>query len=240
MKRLNLLLLLICICFCSCSAPSYISTIKSATLGVEQTEIGEFVIDNDSLQIIYNFNGINAPIHVEIYNKLSKPLYVDWNRSAIVINGTATNYIGKTTKIYGSSTGSSYGTENFSWGTANFVGSMDLAAPISIIPPKSRIKETHLSLKVKFQNIDTKKFSRTKIGLFDGSEYARAEQAFYSENDTPFAFQSYLTLQYEGESYFHYDNDFYVEKLIILKDHVDYKELPNNIKDRADLFYMNR
>lgn len=239
MKRLNLFLLLICMFFCSCSSLSYLSTIKSSTQGVEQGEIGEFIVDNDSLQIIYNFNGINAPIHVEVYNKLSKPLYVDWNRSAIVINGTATNYIGKTTKIYGRATGSTYGTENYSWGRANFVGNVDLAVPISIIPPKSRIKETHLSLKVKFQNIDTKQFTRTKIGLSGGSEYARAEQASFSENDMPFAFQSFLTLQYEGEGYFHYDNDFYVEKLIILKDRVGYGELPNNIKNRADYFYMN-
>lgn len=181
MKRLYLFLSVICIYFCSCSSPSYLSSIRSSTQGVEQSEFGEFIIENDSLQIIYNFNGLNTPIHIEIYNKLSKPLYVDWNRSAIIINGVATSYIGKTTTIHGYSSGFSYGTGNLSWGTADFIGSINLARPISIIPPKSKIKETHLSLSVKFQNIDTKSLTRTKIGLLDGSGYARAEQGSYSK-----------------------------------------------------------
>lgn len=240
-KNFNLLFLFAYLCLASCSAPSYLSTISSTAESLNQNEIGEFILENDSLQIVYNFRSINAPIHIEVYNKLSKPLYIDWNRSAIIINNLATNYLGKTTRIQGHSAGSSYvSSSGYSWGSANFVGSIDIAQPISIIPPKSKIKETHLSLKVNFNNIDDKNFAEASIGIADGSNYARAKQASFTREDTPFIFNSYLTLQYENEDYFHYDDAFYVKKLIVLKDKITYKELPKSIKDRADIFYISK
>jgi len=52
----------------------------------------EFVIEGDSLDIIYDFYGENAPIRIGVYNKMTKPVYVDWRQSGVVIDGQTVTY----------------------------------------------------------------------------------------------------------------------------------------------------
>ena len=52
-----------------------------------QNEKSEFVVENDSVSLIYSFHGHSGPITMDIANKLNKPLYVDWRKSALIING---------------------------------------------------------------------------------------------------------------------------------------------------------
>ena len=46
----------------------------------------EFIKDNDTVSIKYTFKGVNLPMTLTIYNKLNQPLYIDWDRSVVVIN----------------------------------------------------------------------------------------------------------------------------------------------------------
>ena len=58
-----------------------------------KNDYGEFVVEDDSIDVVYNFYGHNAPITVGVVNKMSKPLYVDWTKSGIMIDDTPTSYI---------------------------------------------------------------------------------------------------------------------------------------------------
>ena len=58
----------------------------------EKNERGDFVQENDTVRISYRFWGENAPVTITIYNKLDEPLYVDWGRSALIIDDVATTY----------------------------------------------------------------------------------------------------------------------------------------------------
>ncbi|MCU4164566.1 hypothetical protein [Carboxylicivirga caseinilyticus] len=46
-----------------------------------------FVYENDTILLQYTFNGANAPLDVDIFNKLNAPLYINWNESSVIING---------------------------------------------------------------------------------------------------------------------------------------------------------
>ena len=53
---------------------------------LQQNNLNEYVVDNDTVSIRYNYSEANLKLTVSIYNKLMKPLYIDYLRSAIVIN----------------------------------------------------------------------------------------------------------------------------------------------------------
>lgn len=46
----------------------------------------EFIKDNDTVTIKYTFKGENLPVTLTIYNKLNQPMYIDWDRSVVIIN----------------------------------------------------------------------------------------------------------------------------------------------------------
>jgi hypothetical protein len=65
-----------------CSQYQYI-TIKS---GLTQNEKKEFYTENDTVQLKYSFAGNNCPINIEVHNKLSQPIYIDFTKSSLIID----------------------------------------------------------------------------------------------------------------------------------------------------------
>src|SRR5215831_12435682 len=84
--------------YTSCSVYQY-GTIGST--GLHLNEKNEFVAENDSLRIQYNFSGEDAPVKLMIWNKLDKPIYVDWQHSALVVNNKSISYSDKPVYIDG-------------------------------------------------------------------------------------------------------------------------------------------
>jgi hypothetical protein len=58
---------------------------------LKQNEKKEFITENDTIMIKYSFAGENFPITLTIFNKLNRPLYIDWARSVVVINNLQVN-----------------------------------------------------------------------------------------------------------------------------------------------------
>ena len=58
---------------------------------LNQNEKKEFITENDTVLIKYSFAGENFPITLTIFNKLNQPLYIDWDRSVVVINNLQVN-----------------------------------------------------------------------------------------------------------------------------------------------------
>ena len=84
----NCLFAAICILLLSgCSNYQYI-TIDS---NLYKNENKEFFVSNDTLSIKYSFAGENLLISVTIYNKLLKPVYIDWTRTNVIMNGGQLN-----------------------------------------------------------------------------------------------------------------------------------------------------
>jgi hypothetical protein len=58
---------------------------------LHQNEKKEFITENDTVMIKYSFAGEDFPITLTIFNKLNQPLYIDWDRSVVVINNLQVN-----------------------------------------------------------------------------------------------------------------------------------------------------
>jgi archaellum component FlaF (FlaF/FlaG flagellin family) len=54
---------------------------------LKKNENKEFSVENDTVSIKYKFSGENFKLSQTIYNKLQVPLYVDWLKTNIIVNG---------------------------------------------------------------------------------------------------------------------------------------------------------
>ena len=53
---------------------------------MDKNKENEFVFENDSVRINYEFSGQNFRVKYNIFNKLNKPLYINWDNSSVAIN----------------------------------------------------------------------------------------------------------------------------------------------------------
>lgn len=72
----------------SCTSYQYVTLSGN----LPQGESNDFYVENDSVLVWFSFDGQYEPVTLEINNKLSKPVYVDWSKSSIIINGESYNY----------------------------------------------------------------------------------------------------------------------------------------------------
>jgi len=54
---------------------------------LEKNKNNEYSIDNDTVSIKYKFSGENFLLSQTIFNKLEIPLYIDWDRTNVIVNG---------------------------------------------------------------------------------------------------------------------------------------------------------
>ena len=129
----------------------YYSMLNSNDPVGEKNERGDFVQENDTVRISYRFWGENAPVTITIYNKLDEPLYVDWGRSALIIDDVATTYDPKVASVRGESSsvasGSSFhwsdrSSSGWSYSEGSFSGDVSLPKGVEFIPPHSKLVNT--------------------------------------------------------------------------------------------------
>lgn len=185
--------LLLCI---SCSRYQY-ATINGSS-GITQNDKLEFVAENDSVRLTYNFNGANAPINITVQNKLQKPIYIDWQRSALIVNGKAISYVPTEMKIDGGFSSSSYynghHASGFSATHGNIHATASLPTQMDFIPPQSYLNKTPMGVTNKLiQNVPDTAFRRYNFTVADGYSVP-VKAAVFTENSSPLRFRSYLTL----------------------------------------------
>lgn len=218
----KIFLFLIAIASLSSCSRYYVSTLESSnTLKNETT--GEFKFENDTLAITYNFHGVNAPISIELYNKLNEPLYVNWQKSALIKGDRATSYSGRQLTFDAKLSGSSLegieridGRETADY-DAKISGAATLPEEISFIPPKSRITKIPLKLaQIDYKAISDTLYQRSYIYL-TGRPGVWAKEASFNSQNSPLNFKSYLTLYTQkgnDQNNFSLRQDFYISNLI--------------------------
>ena len=79
-----ILFALLCVLALSgCTEYQYV-TVNS---NLKKNENKEFSVENDTVAIKYKFSGENFQLSQTIFNKLQVPLYIDWLRTNIIVNG---------------------------------------------------------------------------------------------------------------------------------------------------------
>ncbi len=238
MKRfLPYIVLLSFISLASCQATYFYSTLNSPNDYVEKVENGDFLLETDSLWIAYCFKGEGAPMQITIYNKLNEPLHVDWERSAMVIDGMAHSYTGKETPFQGSleNFSVSHNTDNntYTYSAGNFGGIIESPNRMSFVFPETMVSNTPIRLNPDIKEMETKSYENIQIN--DGYNQSQAQRITFKESDSPLKFKSYLTLYYKPDKPMYFIQDFYMEELI--KTHAKPSKFGASMIDRGDFFY---
>lgn len=213
--KLSLLILIASILTVSCNRYQYF-TIGSKDARTNEAQ--ELIVENDSFSITYNFNGLNAPVHMKVFNKLDRPVYLDWKRSSLIVNGQAISYMPGSLKISGAGSGSSFAlTDNAAAYDGSFSATAELPVDWQLIPPQSYIIRIPLSVTSEFfKNVPDSMFSLVRVPLNDGSIGA-VRTAQFSSSNTPMRFKSFLTFQVgdaiPGASVA-YNHEFYISELV--------------------------
>lgn len=235
----------------SCSSYYYSVLESNDTIG-EKNGNRDFVIENDSVFISYCFYGEDAPISITVYNKMDEPLFVDWQRSALIIDDVATSYYQEKAPIQGQ-TESSYSGDAYRWNrnysitdgysAGSFAGEIALPKGVSFIPPKSKVESTPLRLSnFPFDQIPKDQYTRQKFAKSNSSVVTVRVKKF-TEKDTPLAFRSYLSLytadQDNGKrKYSTFESSFYVSQLI-KTGNVSPASFDAGKKQAGDFFYVH-
>ncbi len=89
MKKI-LIIFLLSIILVSC-AKSFIQIFDTATTNTEFKD-NFFIFESDTLKITYSFWASNGIMSFAVYNKLDKPIYIDWKNSSFIYNDSKLNY----------------------------------------------------------------------------------------------------------------------------------------------------
>ena len=220
MKNILILIVISSLLF---GCKSYVQVFNTSSSIKTDTE-GFYVYENDSLKITFNFWKTKGVMAFSIYNKLNRPLYVDWKKSSYIDNSVKLDYwVNEETSnaitIYGSyfyagpllkpgfvvNKGASLSSTTtvkveritFIPPSSNYFRSQFYILPISYYPLGNKAKSEEVS-----RNDKLKK--KTKIFRAD-----------FSKENSPLVFRNYLTLSTseDFETEFYVDNEFYIDEI---------------------------
>jgi len=201
------------------SCTSYLLSTVSSSGSAQPDSTGTFNLENDSLRISYSFTGDNAPMHVDVYNKLNEPLYVNWQRSAVIVGDKSYSFVDDEVKITGETSSSStryY--HGITYTDGNINATAKLSKEESFIPPKSKVSRTTYTLnQVEMYKVPDSLFKKSALNYNDGTGIVHVKEAGFSAANSPLKFRSYLTLytlKGNQPQMFAYQHEFFVSGMI--------------------------
>ncbi|MFD0795576.1 hypothetical protein ACFQZX_18280 [Mucilaginibacter litoreus] len=203
MRKLLLAALACCALFSSCK--TYQLNVVSSVDKTPDAQTGDYQFDNDTVRITYSFYGENAPVSISIYNKLNQPLYVDWQKSALIIGDRATSYATNSVVFNGDINTASYKyrntynngiTTNPTYTTGTINGTADLPKTTTFLPPHAESNNTGIYLTKGFLQIPDNEFLKTRMRSADATSdhLISVKSANFTPTCTPLAFRSYITM----------------------------------------------
>lgn len=205
------------ILFGSCTTYQY-TTVSSSNLSMNDLQEFEFV--NDSVRIIYNFNGYNAPVNITVENKLKVPVFIDWHNSSLIINGRSVSYVPVQMKIEGTTENSSYnrGYRGSGYGSsyANLSAVASLPPSVDFVPPYSYFTRNPIGLTDRFiENMPAEAYQKVHYSVTEGYSIP-VKAAVFTEGSSPLRFRSYLSLSIGNRDALPvaYEHSFFVSQLI--------------------------
>lgn len=191
-KNLPFLMMLGLALLSSC-ASYQISTISAQN---ENQKSDPFTFENDSVKIVYNFKGYNAPLTVSIQNKLNQPLYVDWNKSLLVFDNNSISLSGGDIKIKGRINGysESYGSTIYTYNNQSANLSTPKPLNVDYLLPKAIIKRQTIYIANEMLKQAQGKSGYSYVNRTDGSGVTKVATETFNPDNSPLKFKSYITL----------------------------------------------
>lgn len=238
--RYYIYLLLIAASLSSCAHFQYMTVSSTETTKNKQDQL---VYENDTLRLTYDFNGKNGPVSINVFNKTSQPLYVNWRKSALIRNEHSYSYFDRNIQFSGnaytlnSNPGRRFGLLAAS--STSFSGSFALPEGVDFIPPGASISKGLLVLGESGpmvleipDSIAQQKIDDVSYGIL-----AKYRQKNFDPATSPVQFKSYLTfmLGFNNALEFAQTNDFYISETLDSKAH------PENFpkyEEKGDRFFV--
>jgi hypothetical protein len=214
---LNLLILVVALSGCK----SYIQIFETNSTNTNEQN-GYYVFENDTIKITYTFWSFKGIMAFSIYNKLDKPLYIDWKNSSFICNEQKLDYWQEEFITKGISR--NY-TNLYYWGptiipaflssSGTSISSSNTVKPerISFIPPKSIYNRSQFFL---FPNNSYEMNPKCKTLKEKRNDNPKKSTTIkyedYNISNTPLKFRNYLALSLKENdaSFYFVDNFFYL------------------------------
>ncbi len=232
-KFQTFILLLTATMLSSCSVMYQVIETSSSDAKLEKDS---YAFENADLKISYNFWADGGRVYFFVTNKLDVPIYIDWDKSHLIYNGTSYEYwydSEETNSFYSSaSTGSSY---TFADAIVNIFGGSAYGSGQSNTSATSRKVAVVASSKSKPKkviqipprsSIIVSKFSISKAPFYNcdfnlrNTSYRTPNTKTFNKSDSPLSFRNYLT--YSSKENFEQsktiDNEFYISSISFMTD----------------------
>lgn len=183
-----------------------------------------WIFENDSVKLTYEFWANKGIMSFSIYNKVDKPIYIDWKNSSFIYNSNKLNYwvdeeFSALQSYYG---GYYYKGPLLKPGYSASVGVQNSSSKtikperITFIPPKSYYYRSQFYLvSSDYYEIDSKTATTKNIE----GEKSRKSNSYYEANfdyqNSPLKFRNYIAFSFSetSQSFFFVDNEFYVKSI---------------------------
>jgi hypothetical protein len=199
------------------------------------------VAENDSLRLVYNFSGNRGLIHISIQNKMGVPVYIDWQRSAIIVDNKVKPYATSEVKIQGSFDGNSYNFRNsgYSVSEGQLQATAVLPPTTDFVPPRTIINKKPMYLSGFNGSIPDTAFHKLKYAIAAG-ETVKVKKATFTEATSPFRFRSFITYMIgdPGTKPSAFDHSFFVSE--IMNTGSGPVKMSVNSSNRGDQYYSIR
>ncbi len=194
-----------------CSSYQYVSLVGSLPKNNEN----QFIRENDTVKITYSFTGNNCPVTIQVFNKLQIPIYVDWSKSSVIINGEKESLWTGSASIYATTQGMNINwdkTTSTSIGDIN--GTLQRNEKVSFIPPRSFVNISRIFLMNGFFNV-READSHSVVPLATTEDGDTGKKYLFQKKHTPLQFRTFISLStkqnFSIPSYF--ENSFWVNQI---------------------------
>ncbi len=258
--RNRILLLSIVIVFFSCTT-KFVEVYKTGTTSPNitiQKDSSYYLYENDTLKIAYYFWEKSGIFSFTVYNKLDRPLYIDWKKANYFTNGNKQEYWNDATISKSKSLSTSfasiskYGTSPIANVFGTSIGTSTTTTTreerITFIAPKTSITKS------KFNIVSTSKLDCTKdvekIDTIRNDNPNKKTIVYvkkYSPQNSPIIIRNFMTLSLKEDfsSEFFIDHFFFVKEINNMDINNFRQEFPcdpdfnNNSKTICTEYYRN-
>ena len=214
MKKFILVPLLISVM--SLTSCSFVQLFEVNSLNLDNSE--EYLqFENDSLKIIYDFFSEGGSMSFLIINKMKVPIYIDWRKSAFILNNDKNNYWAEVTTSKTKGRNINISMTDFSdktWGLSDiglstYTTISETPERITFIPPVTALPKN----KFKIFSQPTYSFERNSTFQMKKVNNINVEFEKYTLDESPVTFRNFLTFstteQFESE--FYIDDGFFIQ-----------------------------
>ncbi|MCD7972920.1 MAG: hypothetical protein LUG18_09705 [Candidatus Azobacteroides sp.] len=217
--------------FSGCSTTWYYGKISSPNPTLFQEQSGQFIVENDMVDIIYSFHGDHLYANIAIINNLDTPVMLDKKKSLIVTEKKSVDFFASEWEIEDLSPEGGWLDE-------------ELPEDVFLIPPESHMNcRMFIEKEFAFEKYADKEYHSHEI--YDKNHVSKPvlSKSFLLE-DSPFYFgtrMEFYTLQENGEKNdsLSVTNTFFLSELVKTKK-ISPDAINNNYRARGDVFYLSK